>query len=498
MQNSPEAALNDVIIKQENSISDYLGEQQQAAMLAAIIDSSDDAIISKDLNGIVTSWNKSAERIFGYKSAEMIGKSILVLIPEDRREEEPAILLRISQGQRVDHFQTKRKRKDGGMVDVSLTISPIKNPKGKIIGISKIARDITFRVQAEANNAILSAIIASSDDAIISKDLNSIITSWNPSAERIFGFSADEMIGESILRLIPSDRKGEETMILSKLKAGERVEHFETKRLTKSGSLIDVSLTISPIKDTRGQITGLSKIARDITYKKLEEQRKHDFITIVSHELKTPLTSVKSYIQMAIAKARKQEDQFSLNVLERADSQTVKMTTIIHDFLNVSRLEQGKMTLNLDRFSLKDLMEETISEALLLTPKHLLEYSGCPEIELYADRNKLSQVLINLLNNASKYSDAGTTIKVDAQLTKDKVCFSIADQGIGISKSDQLHLFERFYRVNDLNTNPVTGFGIGLYLVAEILRLHGSTIKLNSTPGHGSIFSFTLAIRTND
>ncbi|ALL07078.1 hypothetical protein AQ505_17260 [Pedobacter sp. PACM 27299] len=266
--------------------------------------------------------------------------------------------------------------------------------------------------QAETNSAILSAIIASSDDAIISKDLNSIITSWNPSAERIFGYSAAEMIGESILKLIPQDRKSEESMILSKLITGERVQNFETKRLNKAGGLIDVSLTISPIKNSQGQITGLSKIARDITDKKLEEQRKHDFIGIVSHELKTPLTSLKSYIQLAMVKAQGLEHQFILNVLTRAEIQTVKMTTMIHDFLNISRLEHGKMTLSLSQFSLKELMEETISEAIILAPNHLLEYSGCPDVELCADRNKIAQVLTNLLNNAVKYSGSGTTVKI--------------------------------------------------------------------------------------
>ncbi|WGQ10809.1 PAS domain S-box protein [Pedobacter gandavensis] len=303
-RNLPELELSQLIKQQEKLISEYQGLEEQGAILAAIVDSSDDAIISKDLNGMVTIWNKSAERIFGYSAAETIGKSILTLIPQDRLEEEPAILIRINQGERVDHFHTKRLRKDGGIVEVSLTISPIKNGVGKIIGVSKIARDITYLKQAETNSAILSAIIASSDDAIISKDLNSIITSWNPSAERIFGYSAAEMIGESILKLIPQDRKSEESMILSKLITGERVQNFETKRLNKAGDLIDVSLTISPIKNSQGQITGLSKIARDITDKKLEEQRKHDFIGIVSHELKTPLTSLKSYIHWPWLKRR--------------------------------------------------------------------------------------------------------------------------------------------------------------------------------------------------
>jgi len=358
--------------------------------------------------------------------------------------------------------------------------------------IQNQAKLISAYQTAEEREAILSAIVDFSDDAIISKDLNGIVTSWNKSAERIFGYTALEMIGKPILTLIPDDRLEEETLILSRLRSGERVDHFETKRRKKDGRIVDVSLTISPIKNVDGKITGVSKIARDITDKKLEEQRKYDFIAIVSHELKTPLTSVKSYIQLALNKAKERADKFAVNVLTRADLQTSKMTTMIHDYLNVARLEQGKMTLSLTAFSLNDLMEEVISDALILAPDHLLDYSGCPEVELYADRDKICQVMMNLLNNASKYSSTGTTIKINCSLEQGQVIFSVTDQGVGISPTDQVHLFERFYRVSNKNTMEVSGFGIGLYLVAEIIKLHGSSIKLVSEIGEGTTFSFSL------
>ena len=358
--------------------------------------------------------------------------------------------------------------------------------------IQNQAKLISAYQTAEEREAILSAIVDFSDDAIISKDLNGIVTSWNKSAERIFGYTALEMIGKPILTLIPDDRLEEETLILSRLRSGERVDHFETKRRKKDGRIVDVSLTISPIKNVDGKITGVSKIARDITDKKLEEQRKYDFIAIVSHELKTPLTSVKSYIQLALNKAKERADKFAVNVLTRADLQTSKMTTMIHDYLNVARLEQGKMTLSLTAFSLNDLMEEVISDALILAPDHLLDYSGCPDVELYADRDKICQVMMNLLNNASKYSSTGTTIKINCSLEQGQVIFSVTDQGVGISPTDQVHLFERFYRVSNKNTMEVSGFGIGLYLVAEIIKLHGSSIKLVSEIGEGTTFSFSL------
>jgi PAS domain S-box-containing protein len=163
--------------------------------LSAIVDSSDDAIIGKDLNGTITSWNKSAERLFGYTAEELVGKSITLLIPPDRQNEEPEILARLRMGERVDHFETLRRRKDGTLLDISLTISTVKNARGETIGASKTARDTTEAKRADRNNRLLSAIVDSSDDAIISKDLNGTITSWNCSAERLFGYTAAEAIG---------------------------------------------------------------------------------------------------------------------------------------------------------------------------------------------------------------------------------------------------------------------------------------------------------------
>ncbi|AOM79460.1 PAS domain-containing sensor histidine kinase [Pedobacter steynii] len=484
--------LKDSVLQKEELIAAMQLVEERTATLKAIIDGSDDAIISKNLQGIVTSWNPSAERIFGYSAAEMIGEPILKLIPADRVDEESDILNRMRAGERVNHFETKRLTKNGDLIDVSLTISPVKNATGQIIGISKIARNITFLKQAEEKSAILNAIIESTDDAIISKDLNSIITSWNISAERIFGYTAEEMIGQSILKLIPTDRHQEETMILSQLKKGERVDHFETKRMTKHGVLIDVSLTISPVKDKAGNIIGLSKIARDITDRKLDEQHKNDFVAIVSHELKTPLTSIRSYIQLALTKVKKQQDGFTEDVLTRANAQTQKMGMMINDFLNLSRLEEGKMSLNTSRFLLSDLVNEVIGEARLFAPSHVIACQRCPEATIQGDREKLGQVMNNLLSNAVKYSNPGTAINIYCDREKEKVKISFADQGMGISTEDQQHLFERFYRVADGHAKNVSGFGIGLYLVAEILKLHGSEIRVHSEPGKGSVFSFEL------
>ncbi|MCU1382983.1 MAG: hypothetical protein JWL71_1680 [Acidobacteria bacterium] len=266
----------------------------EARRLAAIVDSSDDAIISKDLNGIVQTWNPSAERIFGYTAAEMIGRSIRVIIPTNRQSEEDEVLARIRRGEKLDHFETVRQHKDGTLVAISLTVSPIRNDEGVVIGASKIARDIRDRKR-------LAAIVESSDDAIISKTLNGIVTSWNPAAERMFGYTAEEMIGQSIRRIIPADRQSEEDEVVASIRGGRKVDHFETIRQHKNGSFIPISLTVSPIHDERGFVVGASKIARDIRERKAAEAERTRLLALA--EQNAAITNTLNEIGAAVASA---------------------------------------------------------------------------------------------------------------------------------------------------------------------------------------------------
>ena len=233
--------------------------------LARVVESSDDAIISKDLNGTITSWNRSAERMFGYTAAEALGQSIRMIIPADRQAEEDMVLARIRANEGLTHFETVRQRKDGRRIPISLTVSPIHDDAGNVIGASKIARDTTERAEAAITSRQLAAVVESSDDAIVTKDLGSIITSWNPAAERLFGYTAAEAIGKSVRMLIPDELQGEEDVVLTKIRAGEKVDHYETVRQRKDGTRLNISLTVSPIRNDRGEVVGASKIARDVT-----------------------------------------------------------------------------------------------------------------------------------------------------------------------------------------------------------------------------------------
>lgn len=270
------------------------------AYLAAVVTSSDDAIITKTLTGLVTTWNHGAERLFGYTATEMLGQSIRRLIPDDRQSEEDHILDAIRSGKRLEHYHTVRRRKDGTFVDVALTVSPV-IVDGTIVGASKVARNITKQQQSARANAYLAAIVTSSDDPIVSKTLDGIVTSWNPAAERVFGYTAIEMISQSILLIIPPDRHHEEAFILGAIREGRRIEHYETIRRRKDGQLIPVSLSISPVRDESGQVIGASKIVRDLSkLERLVSQR-----TVELERSRDQLRSLATQLNLAEQRERK-------------------------------------------------------------------------------------------------------------------------------------------------------------------------------------------------
>ena len=276
--------------------------------LVTIVESSDDAILSEDLDGIIRTWNPGAKRLFGYTAEEVIGKPITLVIPMDRHDEESDILSRIRRGECIDHYETVRQRKDGSLIEISVTASPIKNAEGRIIGASKIARDITERKRTEQVMRRLASVIESSDDAIVSKDLDGIIRTWNPGAERLFGYTAEEVIGKPITLLIPMDRHGEETDILSRIRRGECIDHYETVRRRKDGSLIEISVTASPLKNAEGRIIGASKIARDITARRRAQEQQNLLIREMSHRVKNLFAVTSGLVTLSARSARTPAD----------------------------------------------------------------------------------------------------------------------------------------------------------------------------------------------
>jgi PAS domain S-box-containing protein len=423
----------------------------------------------------------------GYNGEEYIGKHPSEVTPPERYAATQPMYERVLKG---EQFTTERKGVDGA--DFRVDFVPLRNEQNVVYAALIIALDISDIKQAEERSAKLAAIVESSDDAILSKTLDGIITSWNHGAERLFGYTEAEMIGESILRLLPEDRQDEEPRIIAQIKSGQRVEHFETLRLTKAGQALDVSLTISPIKDKQGEIIGVSKIIRDISEKKRDEQRKNDFIGMVSHELKTPLTTLTALVQMTNQKLRNSDDAFLAGAMDKANIQARKMATMINGFLNISRLDSSQIQIDRDDFDLEQLLENTIRETELTTSTHHIVFEPCKSVTVNADRDKIGSVISNLLSNAVKYSQKGTSIEVKCEITAEGAMVSVRDHGLGIRDTDLPKLFERFYRVEGDHTKHISGFGIGLYLSAEIIKRHNGKIWAESELGNGSSFHFIL------
>jgi PAS domain S-box-containing protein len=238
---------------------------ENAQRMTAIVENSNDAIIGKTLSGIVTSWNPAAEKMYGYTSQEIIGKFIHILNPEDRTGEIGSILAKIKAGRPVEHFETIRVRKDRTRFPVSLSIAPILEEDGAVVGASVIGHDMTEQKEAFEVAQRMAAMVEFSGEAIVGGTLEGIVTSWNPTAQRLFGYSGQEMIGKSVSLLLPDDRTSEAIAALAKIRAGQHVEHFETMGMRRDGTVFPVMLSFAPILDTDGEVVGLSTIAHDVT-----------------------------------------------------------------------------------------------------------------------------------------------------------------------------------------------------------------------------------------
>ncbi len=355
---------------------------------------------------------------------------------------------------------------------------------------------------AEEKQALLAAIVSSSQDAIISKTLQGIITSWNPAAERLFGYSEKEVLGKHISLIIPEDRIHEEDFIIQQISKGLRLEHFETMRVTSDGRQIPISLTLSPIFNERHEIIGASKIVRDISENikakqekeqlyeeiKMLNKKKDEFIALATHELKTPITSLRGFLEVLQKNVSPEGINFSL--LERCSRQVNKLIMLLNDLLDVSRVQLGKLQLRYEYFNIVSMATEVLS-SFIHFEKHTLSVKNREPIIVYADRIRLEQVLTNLVNNAIKYSPSGGDVEIKIWESRDNIHLSVRDEGIGIDNEHLAEIFSQFYRAVDAQSN-ISGLGIGLYISKEIIVRHGGTIEAKSRKGGGSVFTVSL------
>jgi PAS domain S-box-containing protein len=449
------------------------------AWLASVVDSSDDAIVTKTLDSVIRSWNRGAERLFGYTAAEAIGQQIFLIVPSDRVAEEQDVLARLRRGERIEHFETIRQSKDGGRIPVLLTVSPVRDDRGNLIGASKVARDMRTRLQRDELRARLAAIVQSSDDAIVGKTLDGVITSWNKGAEALFGYTAQEAVGQPIFLIVPEDRSAEEDDVLSRLRRGERIDHFETIRLAKDGRRVPVSLSVSPIRDDHGRIIGAAKVARDIS-DRVERERL---------QLLTRLVVAQEDERARLARELHDELGQQMTAL-RLTLEALKAATLDRHDLRAQIEMLQEMARRLDEdvafrvWGLRSAILEARGLAAALrqyvgnwsqhfhVPLRLhTNVSGDdrlpPEVE-----STMYRVVQEALNNVLKHARAA---QVDIALERhaDHVSLIIEDDGVGFDASQAA------------TDNDRIG-GVGLLGMRERAALIGADLQIESTVGRGT------------
>ncbi|MES2436760.1 MAG: PAS domain S-box protein [Patescibacteria group bacterium] len=399
-------------------------------------------------------------------------------------------------------------RKNGSIRYVRGIGRVIKDRKGRVVKMIGTAQDITDekKIQVDLENRTieleeayfaqkrLAAIVESSSDAITSKDLNGVITSWNRGAEKMYGYKDSEIIGKHVTFLIPPSLHKDEEYIISCIKKGQRIQHYETRRFHKSGKEIFVSLTVSPIKDTKGNIIGASAIGRDITEKKLADQQKEDFVALVSHELKTPVTSLKMFSHVLNQHFKDKNDAKGHMFATRIEEQLDRLTKLIVDLLDITRVQKGKLEYKKSQFSLKNLLTDVVTDVQATTATHKITVRTADSSKVFADKDRVRQVIINFLTNGIKYSPHANKIIVEIKKKNKELIVGVQDFGIGIDKDHQDKIFTRFYQINTPELKTYPGLGLGLYICNEIIVNQGGRLWVKSIKGKGSTFYFTLPL----
>jgi PAS domain S-box-containing protein len=356
--------------------------------------------------------------------------------------------------------------------------------------------------------SLLAAIIASSDDAIVSKTLDGIITSWNPAAEKMFGYTAKEAIGRSIRMIIPPELQAEEDYVLSQIRLGEKIDHFETIRQTKDGRRLNISLTVSPIKDAEGQVVGASKIARDITLRKeMERERevvrqqlaealagRDEFIAVAAHELRNPLNVLVLLWRLLDRTSDRPGTTGERSLFDKSRAQLARLSSLVDRLLDVTRIRSGTFDLYRENFDLNAMIRDVINRFAIENPSVPISVQLEPDrIEGTWDRLRIDEVVTNLVSNALRYG-MEKPIAIGAAVNGDRVTITVRDEGIGISPENLDRIFERFERVTARSKGE--GLGMGLWITKQIVEAHGGTVAVESEPEKGSTFTVQLPLHS--
>lgn len=487
-------------------------------LLASIVESSDDAIISKTLDGTITSWNCAAERIFGYEAKEIIGQPVTVLIPPDRLDEEPAILERLRRGLRIEHYETIRRRKDGRLIDVSLTVSPVKDDQGRIIGASKIAYDVTDRKRKDEEIRFQAHLLNAVEQAVVATDLEGKILYLNSFAESLFGWSSAEAIGSSVLDILSADSSREHAAkILSMLSQGESWSgEFLVKR--KDGSVFPAMVTDSPIFSASGQLIGVVGVSVDITGRKQAEEEnarlhaserdaraqaesanalKDEFLATLSHELRNPLNVMLGYSEVLLRNEEVKHSPVLQQAIEVLKRNVLNQAVLVRDILDLSRLHTGKLSLNRETVSFTTVITNSVetvrADAAARNIKlNVLVGEG---VVIAGDPLRLEQVVWNLLNNAIKFTPPGGAVWITLASEGQDAVLVVKDSGEGIDPAFLPAVFEMFRQADARSNRKHGGMGIGLALVQQLVELHGGSVSAASEgAGRGAEFKIRIPL----
>jgi PAS domain S-box-containing protein len=494
---------------------------EAAAKLAAIVDSSDDAIIGKDLNGIVTSWNAGAENMLGYSASEMIGQPLIRIIPPECEEDEARILGEIKRGECVPHFETVRMHKDGSTLDVSIAVSPIKDAAGRIIGASKLARDITERKRAEAmlreseaRSRLQATALQAAANAIAITDPKGNIQWVNDAFTQLTGYSAAEAIGQNP-RVLKSGKhepafyKGMWDTVLS-----GHVWHGELVNKRKDGGLYTEEMTIAPVMDATGAITQFIAVKQDITERQRAEQEIQTlnteleervrlrtlelqtsnreleaFCYSVSHDLRAPLRGINGFSQALQDDYADKLDATANNFLQRIGSGCQRMAQLIDDLLKLSRLSRAEMQRR--PVNLSEMAQGVAVELRQTEPERAVQFNIAEGLTSVGDPALLRVALSNLMGNAWKFSSNGTESLIEFGSRQDgHAIYFVRDNGTGFDMAYADKLFQPFQRLHAAKEFP--GTGVGLATVARVIHRHGGRVWAEAVPGQGATFYFTL------
>jgi PAS domain S-box-containing protein len=502
-------------------ITDRQRAEATQQLLASVIEFSDDAIVTKDMNGIVTSWNRGAERIFGYSANEMIGQPISILAPPGRADEMARILDRIRRGERIDHFQTLRRTKGGKLIHISITVSPVRDASGRVTGASKIARNITAQIEAQEEITVererLRVTLNSIGDAVISTGPTGCVSYVNPVAEQLTGWTceaaAEKPLQEVFHILNEESRQTVENPVVKVLREGQIIGLANhTLLISRDGREIAIDDSAAPIKNVRNEIIGVVLVFRDVTARRAAERLAHEqavelrlsnaalsranedlsqFAFAASHDLQEPLRMITVYSQLLFMRHRGQLNDEAEMCLEFITEGSKRMRELLSDLLSYTQLiGTGQETEPFASIDLNQVFAKTIENCKTAIQETSAVVTGDELPSIPGHEHHFIQLFQNLIANALKYrSDRSPRVHVSAERKNGLWLFSVADNGIGIAPEYHKQIFGVFKR---LHGKSIAGTGIGLAICQRVVDRYGGRIWVESQIDSGATFYFTL------